>query len=188
MLTHYIEISIRPDPEFTESMLLNALLSKYHRASVELKNRTVGLSFPAYSHKPRTLGNIVRIHADKAVLEELMNLGWLKGMRDHLLCADIQRVPNDAKYCTFSRKQFKTSAERLRRRRMQRKGENYEQAALNVPVTVERKTDLPFATLRSSSTGQTYPLFISRGEILSENKAGEFNSYGLSAIATVPWF
>ena len=188
MLTHYIEISIRPDPEFTEPMLMSALLSKFHRARVELKALALGLSFPDYQRKPRTLGSKVRIHSDQESLEQLMKISWLSGMRDHLLIAEIVPVPDNAKHCVFTRKQFKTSAERIRRRRMRRKGEEYDQVRENVPDSMEQKPDLPFATLRSLSTGQAFPLFIDQGVVCAEAKQGSFNSYGLSAEATVPWF
>lgn len=188
MLTHYIEISIRPDPEFTEQMLMSALLSKFHRARVELKTLSLGLGFPEYQRLPRSLGSKVRIHGDQTALDQLMALNWLRGMRDHLLLRDISPVPENAEHCVFTRKQFKTSAERIRRRRMRRKGEEYDQVRENVPDSMEQKPDLPFATLRSLSTGQAFPLFINQGVVCAEAKQGSFNSYGLSAEATVPWF
>lgn len=188
MLTHYIEIGIRPDPEFTEPMLLSALLSKFHRARTELAQQGLGLSFPDYKKQPRTLGAKVRLHGSSDTLEQLMELSWLNGMRDHLFQSDILAVPEQVKYCTFARKQFKTNVDRLRRRRMKRKGESYERAMENVPASVARKPDLPFATLRSLSTGQTFPLFVEQGEISADAKQGAFNSYGLSTEATVPWF
>ena len=86
------------------------------------------------------------------------------------------------------RRQFKTSAERLRRRRMRRKGETADQAAAAIPDSVERQVELPFVRLNSASTRQPFCLFIAqeRGE---EGGAGKgFNSYGLSQGGTVPWF
>lgn len=188
MLSHYIEISIRPDPEFTEAMLISALLSKFHRALVELKTEHIGISFPEYQLSPRSLGNTLRIHADAAKLDSLVNTHWLRGMRDHILCSEIQPTPATTEYRTCSRRQFKTNVERLRRRRMKRKGESYEEATAHIPVTVERTPNLPFATLRSQSTGQSFNLCVEYGDIVEEPEWGTFSSYGLSNQATIPWF
>ncbi len=77
------------------------------------------------------------------------------------------------------RRQFKTNADRLRRRRMQRKGETAEQAAAAIPDTVERRPDLPFVQLRSSSTGQPFCLCVEHGPLQPLPVAGAFNAYGL---------
>ena len=188
MLSHYIEINVRPDPEFTEPMLVSALLSKLHRALAELKSDSIGISFPEHTLSPRSLGKTLRIHANAAALDNLTNTQWLRGMRDHVLCTEIQPIPDTVEYRTVSRRQFKTNVERLRRRRMKRKGESYEEAAAHIPATVERNPNLPFATLRSLSSGQTFNLFIEQGDLLPEPSSGSFSSYGLSNQATIPWF
>jgi len=188
MLSHYLEISVRPDPEFTEPMLVSALLSKLHRALAELHSETIGISFPEHTLSPRSLGKTLRIHANATALDNLTNTQWLRGMRDHVFCTEIQPIPSTVEYRTVSRRQFKTNVERLRRRRMKRKGESYEEAAAQIPVTVERNPNLPFATLRSLSTGQSFNLFVEHGDLLSEPASGSFSSYGLSNQATIPWF
>src|SRR5690625_6387343 len=86
------------------------------------------------------------------------------------------------------RKQFKTNAVRLRRRRMKRKGETYEQAAKAIPDNEERKPNLPFVVLRSQSSGQTFHLFIDQRLPGKERSEGDFKSYGLSQGATVTSF
>ncbi|WP_370278385.1 type I-F CRISPR-associated endoribonuclease Cas6/Csy4 [Pontibacterium sp.] len=188
MLTHYIEIRVRPDPEFSESMLLGALFSKLHRALADLQSNSIGVSFPQYSLKPKTLGNTLRIHADPAMLDKLSNTGWLRGMRDHVQINEMMPIPETAEYRTLSRKQFKTNVERLRRRRMKRKGESYEETCAHIPDTVERRSDLPFICLRSQSNGNTFLQFIELGTPQAEPIPGQFNTYGLSTTATVPWF
>src|SRR5690606_16041898 len=97
-------------------------------------------------------------------------------------------VPAGASHRQVLRRQFKTNVERLRRRRMLRKGESAEQVAQAIPSHVERKPDLPFANLRSLSTGQTFALFVEHGQPLPQAIDGVFNTYGLSQGATVAWF
>lgn len=188
MLSHYIEIRVRPDPEFSESMLLNALFSKLHRALADLQSDSIGVSFPQYSLKPKMLGNTLRIHADPTMLDRLSNTDWLRGMRDHAHVSEILPVPETAKYRTLRRKQFKTNVERLRRRRMKRKGESYEEVCTHIPDRVECRSDLPFISLRSQSNGNAFLQFIELGPPQAEQVPGQFNSYGLSTTATVPWF
>lgn len=191
MTTHYIDITILPDPEFSHAHLMGALLSKLHRALVQLGSGEVGVSFPQHVNAPvskRTLGSLVRLHGTQQALEQLSAIDWLKGMRDHIALAALSPVPAGASHRCVQRRQFKTSVERLRRRRMQRKGETAEQAAEAIPLHVERKPDLPFANVRSHSTAQTFALFVEHGPLLSQAVAGKFNTYGLSQGASVPWF
>ncbi|MDV2857823.1 type I-F CRISPR-associated endoribonuclease Cas6/Csy4 [Oceanimonas sp. CAM02] len=184
----YLEIRLLPDPEFSQHFLMGALFGKLHRALVELKANNIGLSFPDYSLAPRGLGERLRLHGTKQALSVLMEQHWLKGMSDHVQCSEVLPVPNNAQFRTVSRRQFKTSSERLRRRRMKRKGETYEQAAEAIPRHVERSPELPYVQLRSQSTGQNFHLFIEQGKLLAQPQKATFSSYGLSSMATVPWF
>lgn len=191
MTTHYIDITILPDPEFSHAHLIGALLSKLHRALVQRGAGDIGVSFPMHVNAPvtkRTLGPIVRLHGTPHALQALDAMNWLKGMRDHIALSSVLEVPAGASHRQVLRRQFKTSAERLRRRRMQRKGETAEQAAEAIPLHVERKPNLPFANLRSLSTGQTFALFVEHGPELPQPLPGSFNTYGLSQGTTIPWF
>lgn len=187
-MDYYLEIRLLPDPEFSAAMLMGALYSKLHRALATLRSKSIGVSFPEYSRKPKKLGSVLRIHGDENALRHLQEMDWLKGMRDHTQIFAIQPVPSSAKHMVVQRRQFKTNAERLRRRRMKRKSETPEQAALAIPDSVERKPNLPFLVLRSLSTGQAFHLFIDQGPLRHERVDGQFNCYGLSQQATVPSF
>lgn len=188
MTTHYLELNVQPDPETSAAQLLGALYGRLHVALVQQQHSDIGISFPRYSLNPRGIGNVLRLHSSESTLRNLMQEDWLKGMRDHVRMTDIKPVPEHAQHCTFRRKQFKTNAERLRRRRMQRKGETAAQAAEAIPATIERKPNLPYVHLRSHSTTQPFCLFIERSTPQENENRGEFNCYGLSPFATVPWF
>ena len=148
----------------------------------------IGVSFPGYGIMPRTLGTTLRLHGHEPTLQAFMQDDWLKGMRDHVRASAIAAAPATARHRTVRRKQFKTNANRLRRRRMKRKGETMEQASAAIPGSVERRPNLPFVHLRSRSTGQSFCLFIVLGSPLEEAVLGHFNSHGLSRGATIPWF
>lgn len=188
MASHYLDLRLMPDPETTPAQLLGALYERVHITLVAGQRDDVGVSFPGYTMSPRTLGTVLRLHGSEAGLAVFAQPDWLRAMRDHVRIGVIAAVPPEALHRTVQRRQFKTSVERLRRRRMSRKGETAEQAALAIPITVERTPALPFVRLHSHSTGQTYCLFIALGPPRPAGTAGTFNRHGLSPIATVPWF
>lgn len=188
MTTHYIDITLLPDPEFSHAHLLGALVAKLHRALVQLGADDIGISFPGYSLRPRSLGRVLRLHGGATILQSLMTEPWLQGMRDHVRVTEAMPVPAGTMHRVVQRRQFKTNAERLRRRRMRRKGETADQAVAAIPDDVERTPDLPYIHLRSASTGQPFCLFVDQAEELTEAVPGTFNSYGLSQGGTVPWF
>ncbi|MGO3741785.1 type I-F CRISPR-associated endoribonuclease Cas6/Csy4 [Kerstersia sp.] len=188
MTTHYVDIRLLPDPEFSQSHLMNALYAKLHRALVQLGGGEIGVSFPGYCLQPRALGELMRLHGTEQGLKKLWALDWLRGMRDHMQHSDVLPVPQTSEFRNVWRQQFKTNAERLRRRRMKRKGETAEQAAAAIPDSIERQPDLPFLQVRSSSTGQFFHLFLTLSEPCARAQSGTFNTYGLSPSATIPWF
>lgn len=191
MTTHYIDITLLPDPEFSHAHLLGALVAKLHRALVQGHTTDIGVSYPQHIGQPltkRTLGAVLRLHGTPDTLQRLIEQDWLKGMRDHTQVSELRPAPADAQHRTVRRRQFKTNVDRLRRRRMQRKGETAEQAAAAIPDGVERRPDRPFVQLRSSSTGQPFCLFVEHGPLQQRAVEGAFNAYGLGQNATVPWF
>lgn len=191
MTTHYIDITLRPDPEFSHAHLLGALVAKLHRALVYGQTTDIGVSYPQHVSHPlnrRTLGAVLRLHGTPEALQLLMGKAWLKGMSDYIEVAELRPVPADAQHRTVRRRQFKTSADRLRRRRMQRKNETAEQAETAIPDKVERRPDLPFVQLRSSSTGQPFYLCVEHGTLQVQPVPGTFNAYGLGQQTTIPWF
>lgn len=188
MTSHYIDIRVRPDPETGMAQLLGALYQRFHLALVQQHLDSIGVSFPDYSKNPRTLDNRLRLHGTDKDLQQFMQADWLKGMRDHVRLAEIAPVPEDVGHRNVQRRQFKTNVERLRRRRMKRKGESAEQAKAGIPRTAEQRPDLPYVHLRSRSTGQPFCLFIAMGPLQSQPVSGHFNSHGLSTTTTVPWF
>jgi len=188
MTTHYTDLKVIPDPESTVVQLLGALYDRLHLALVQQRLDSIGISFPEYSLSPRTLGHTLRLHGSSTGLQQLLATDWMKGVRDHVRISDIAIAPADALHRTVQRKQFKTNVERMRRRRMRRKGETEEQAKAAIPSSVERRPDLPYIHLHSRSTRQPFCLFIALGPLQPNATSGNFNSHGLGNPATIPWF
>lgn len=187
-MDHHVDIDVRPDPEFPPYQLMSALYTKLHRALVAQNSTCIGVSFPAVDLKVPHLGTRLRLHGDLAALSALLESDWLAGVRDHIALAQPARVPETAKHCVVRRVQVKSSPERLRRRLMRRHDLDMQEARQRIPDAAAMRVNLPFVQLRSTSTGQTYRLFIEHGPFQPNAVSGDFNTYGLSRVATVPWF
>ncbi len=202
-MDHYVDVRLQPDAEFGPAMLMAALFTKLHKALVVGADQSVGASFPQVQevehmaaaktsrtgeHPTYRLGLVLRLHGTTTALTALMARDWLRGMRDHVQCGTVQVVPAGHGYRTVNRVQAKSNPERLRRRQMRRHGLTVEQAQAHIPDSAAETLALPFLTLRSQSTGQTFRLFIRHGPFCKEPVHGIFGAYGLSPATTVPWF
>ncbi len=188
-MNHYFDLRLRPDPELSRSAVMNALFARLHRALVALRSTAIGISFPEHDADAPHLGGCLRLHGVENALNALMATDWLRGALDHVELAPIRTAPADAQHRHVRRIQAKSSPERLRRRAMRRHGIDAETARQRIPDQVAESLRLPFVTLGSRSTGQTsFNLYIQHGPLQPEPSPGEFNSYGLTRTATIPWF
>lgn len=185
-MNRYIDIEILTDPEFSAVQILSVLVRKFHQSLVDLNCNQIGVSFP--KHKSTNLGNLMRLHANEHSLQRLMDTGWLSGLLDHVSTSECLEIPTNSKFRIVSRVQVKSNPERLRRRAQKRHGISADEAIVKIPDQAAKTTNLPYVQLASTSTKQKFPLFIQHGPISEERKLGEFNKYGLSSQATVPWF
>ena len=186
-MDHYVDIDVRPDPEFAAHQLMSALYAKLHRALAAQARTRIGVSFPGVDSQAPHLGTRLSLHGDLAALSALLQSDWLAGMRDHVMLTPPMPVPPAAQNRIVKRVQVKSSPERLRRRLMRRHGFDEQEARQRIPDESARLAHLPFVQLRSTSTGQTFRLFIDHGPIQSA-LPGDFTAYGLSQGATIPWF
>lgn len=189
-LSHYIDLHLRPDPETTPTHLLAALYTRLHRALAAAQSTTVApgiaVGFPGYNG--RTLGECLRLYGSENALQPWAAGAWLGSLRDHVRGTAPLPVPAHAAHRTLRRVQVKSSPERLRRRLMKRHQLSEEQARQRIPDSAGRMTDLPYVQLASASTAQPFKLFLALGPTQPQAQTGDFNTYGLSATATVPWF
>ncbi len=187
-MDHYVDIDVRPDPEFPAHHLMTALYAKLHRALVAQASTGIGISFPGVDSQAPYLGTRLRLHGHLADLSALLESDWLSGMRDHVALTPALQAPDTARHLSVRRVQVKSSPERLRRRLMRRRGIDEREARQRIPDDSARLASLPFLQLRSSSTGQSFRLFIDHGPTQPSAVLGDFNAYGLSQGATIPWF
>lgn len=187
-LSHYLDLQLRHDPETAPTQLLAALYTRLHRALAAQDGTGIAVSFPGYSDQRHTLGERLRLHGSEAALQPWATGAWLGSLRDHVCTATPLPVPDHAAHRTLRRIQVKSSPERLRRRLMKRHQLSEAQARERIPDSAGRVTDLPYVPMASTSTAQQFKLFLALGPAQPLPQAGDFNTYGLSATATVPWF
>ncbi|MGB5156515.1 MAG: type I-F CRISPR-associated endoribonuclease Cas6/Csy4 [Desulfobacterales bacterium] len=183
-MNYYIDVEIKPDSEMRESPLMNLVYNKFHKALVKLKTEQIGVSFPKYQIK---LGKILRLHGDRTNLQNLNNLNWLGGIAGYCEISDVKSVPADVKYRTVSR--IRTNMSKSKLERLKRRGSiTHDEEKAYKAKMFSLGLDNPYLDLESGSTGQRLRLFIHFGYLLDQPVIGNFDSYGLSKIATIPWF
>ncbi|HAU1153219.1 TPA: type I-F CRISPR-associated endoribonuclease Cas6/Csy4 [Legionella pneumophila] len=183
-MDHYLDISILSDSEFPTPVLMNGVYTKLHKALYELAATTIGVSFPKFNY---TLGNVLRIHGKKEVLQDLQNLNWIGSMRGYCDVNPIRLVPARVKYRTVSRKQPTISQSKLRRL-IKRNSITENDIRQYKAKMLSKFLDNPYIELVSGSNGQRHRRYIELGTLLDEPILGCFDQFGLSKIATVPWF
>lgn len=184
-MDHYIEIRLKPDPEFSDSILMNALFAKLHRVLVEKGEGQVGVSFPKAD---RNLGDAIRLHGSLEVLERLASHNWMQGLRDYAAGSRIQTIPTTCQYRIVKRVQTKSSPTRLLRRSVKKGWMTEAEAEEKLKGSRAQHLKDPFIQMKSQSTGQAFRLFIQQGPLVDSPQSGRFNAYGLSNEATIPWF
>jgi CRISPR-associated endonuclease Csy4 len=196
-MQHYLDITLLPADGIGHYFLWGKLYQQLHLALVEHNQSNeggIGISFPQYSSKPPQLGLKLRLFAsEESELTKLNIAKWLSRLADYCHISSIKAVPEHTQFALFSRKHCQTNPERLARRRAKRKGETLEQALQHFAGFKDDSSILPFVSLESLSSESTsgnaskFRLIIEQ-RILPEPQPGNFNCYGLSKGATVPWF
>jgi CRISPR-associated endonuclease Csy4 len=191
-MKNYIEIELNPAFEMPFHVLLSRVVQQLHLGFVNTPN--IGISFPQYSIKRHSLGNIIRLFGTVETLTALNVSTVLNTFLENVTITDILDVPTVKKYATFSRHRYNygqtfAGLERAARRKSKRSGMSYEEAldylaSFNIP----EEQELPFVSVKSVSTGGIFRLYIKCTECSAENVVEEFNSFGLSKVNTVPVF
>jgi len=183
-MDYYIDIEIKLDAEMQESPMMNLVYNKFHKALVKLKTEQIGVSFPKYQIK---LGKVLRLHGDKTNLKNLQGLNWFGGIAGYCDISDVKKVPADIKYRTVSR--IRTNMSKSKLKRLKRRGSiTPDEEKIYKAKMFSQGLDNPYLDLKSGSTGQKHRRFIRFGPLLDQPVEGNFDSYGLSKVATVPWF
>lgn len=183
-MNHYIDVVIKPDAEMRANVLLNKVYTKLHKALSEKATIDVGVSFPRYKV---LLGNLLRIHGHEARLLELELIKWLGGLSGYCDVTAVQKIPEKTAYRTISRKQSNMTEAKLRR--LIKRGSILPDEMKGYKAKIfETGLDNAYLELESSSNGRKHRRYIQFGELTSKPAKGDFDQFGLSKTATVPWF
>ena len=183
-MQHYIDVRIKPDAELRENALLNKVYTKLHKALCDLKSTDIGVSFPEYKLK---LGCVIRVHATEERLEALQRGGWLGGLIAYCTISPVQSIPDQVQYRTVSRIQSTMSPAKLKR--LIKRGSIQESEIKQYKARMFQKgLGNPFLELESGSNGHLHRRYIAFSELIDKPKRGEFDQFGLSKTATIPWF
>ncbi|MBE8233707.1 MAG: type I-F CRISPR-associated endoribonuclease Cas6/Csy4 [Endozoicomonadaceae bacterium] len=183
-MNHYIDIQIKPDAEMRENVLLNKVYTKLHKALYALKSTAIGISFPHYAVK---LGKMIRIHGIESDLLALQSTKWLGGLSGYCDVSNITPIPDNVQYRTISRKQTTMSPAKLKRL-IKRNSIPPEDINQYKKLMFTKGLDNAYLEMESSSNGHKHRRFIEFGALRDLSTEGVFDSFGLSKIATIPWF
>ncbi len=189
---YYIEVTFLPTPEITNNFLWKKIFPKIHSNLVALQENglvPIGLSFPEYSLAPTTLGTKLRFFAkEEQTLEKFDVCSCLKIFSGYIHITRVREVPDKiSQFVAFQRVQTKTSINRLARRKAKRKGILFQEALDSFNDFSEKKCDLPYVSMSSGSSNESFLLFIEK-KIVHEANTFLFNTYGLSKGGLVPDF
>jgi len=183
-MDHYLDIKVEPDEEVPIYFIRNKVYSKLHKALHSLNSTEIGVSFPRYKG---VLGDIVRLHGLEEKLRELESSDWLGALKGYCTIGSIQAIPEDVFYRTISRKQSNMTEAKLRRL-IKRGSILPDEVKAYKAKMFETGLGNAYLELESASNGHKHRRYIQFGELSSKPVEGEFDQFGLSKIATVPWF
>ncbi len=183
-MNKFIDINLQSNAEMPVNRLLNTLYTKLHKALCDLNSDQIGVSFPNYT---LTLGDHLRIHGNGPDLEQLQNINWMGGVSGYCNLSGITPIPLNTSFRTISRKQTTMSHSKLKRL-LKRGTISKEEVDRYKAKMFSQSLDNPYIELVSGSNGHRHRRFIEFGPIVDSATAGKFDQFGLSKIATIPWF
>lgn len=183
-MNYYIDIQVKPNIEMKLNVLMNAVYGKLHKCLYDLRSTDIGISFPNYNV---CLGNLLRLHGIAERLHGLQSGRWLDDMICYCSLSSVNHIPTQTKYRTISRKQTNLSQSKLRR--LLKRGSASEELIRQYRAKMfSEGCDNPYLELFSISNGHRYRRYIQFGALQERPVSGQFDSFGLSGTATIPWF
>ena len=184
-----MEIQALPDAELSEAAIMSMLYAKVHGSLASQQTYAVGVSFPDISFEvPLGMGGRLRLHGNETDLFGVVEALRLAGVRDHVQCSGVTGAPMTGKHRKYYRVQAKSSPERSLRRNERRARLRGDEIGKVHKQSTPQLLDLPYLQMSSRTTGHRFRLFVNASDPLDAPVPGRFSAYGLSRIATTPWF
>jgi len=127
----------------------------------------------------------------------LQALNWLGGLSGYCIVGDILPVPENIEgYRMVSRIQPTMTEAKLRKRVEYQKSTGDLKTEDDIKAYIQqyrakmysKSLENPYLELQSNSNGHKHRRFIHFGALSSIAREGEFDQFGLSKTATIPWF
>lgn len=183
-MNYYLDIKIVPDDDVPIYFIRNKIYSKLHKALHTLKSTDIGVSFPRYKV---LLGDVIRLHSSETRLKELNAMNWLGGLSGYCSVSAVQKIPEKVSHRNTSRIQANMTEAKLRRL-IKRGSISIEDAKNYKAKMFSQGLDNPYIEFESSSNGHKHRRYLNFSNFCDTASSGEFDSFGLSKTATVPWF
>lgn len=183
-MKYYFDITLNPSKEIRLNVLLNEVYTKLHESLFDLKASDIGVSFPRFNV---LLGNIIRVHSSKEKLILLQSSNWLDILSKYCKVSEVLKVPDQKQYRIVSRKQSNMTNAKLKRliKRATIKQEDIKKYKIKM---LQNGLSNPYLELKSKSNGQKHRRYIQFSKLMDNNIDGDFDYFGLSKTATIPWF
>lgn len=183
-MQYFIEIKLQKNKELKPNILLNNVYTNFHRRLYDMNCKTIGVSFPDYRV---ILGVRLRIHGSVDDLTTMQSVDWLGDLKQYCMMSDVETIPPSVQYRTISRVQSTMTQAKLRR--LIKRGTIPEEEIKKYKVEMLKKgLDNPYVELVSASNGKLHRRYFQFSELQNESVSGEFDTFGLSKEATLPWF
>mgnify|MGYP001170762776 CR=1 FL=1 len=200
-MKYYIDMVLLPDAEVHLAFIWQKVFQQVHIALVENKigpnESAIAICIVHYGEKTFPLGNTLRLLANnEADLQRLDIQHWLRRFPDYCHIKPIQSIPVDIQcHANFRRKQAKSIYKKAERRAAHLNKPYEEVLAYLLNERPKKRPRLPFIILESQETkkriiasaSSQFALHIDK-TIFSDTQIGTFDCYGLSKVATVPYF
>ena len=200
----YLDITLLPDAEVNIGFIWQKVYQQIHIALVENKtasgNSAIAVSFPEYGSKNFPLGSKLRLLAQtQDQLNKLNAPKWLSRLTDYCHVTSIKETPQAvSEFVCFSRFRIKSNFLKKAQRRAIHLNKPLDEVITYMQAEDKARgicyeTKLPFINMQSAEkegadgVRHNFKLFVEQ-KLLSEIVIDDFDCYGLSKTATVPWF
>lgn len=183
-MDYYIDIKLNPDDEMRANVLMNKVYTKLHMVLFDSTAVDIGVSFPQWKVM---LGRVLRIHGTVDSLATLKQANWLGGLAGYCNVSEMTPIPDNCQHRTINRKQSTMTQAKLNRL-LKRGSITAEEVQEYKAKMFTKGLDNPYLELQSGSNGHKHRRYIEFGELQAKPIAGQFDQFGLSKTATIPWF
>lgn len=181
----YLDININSDLDVHQNKAMSLVFQYVHQSIVSLGIGKIAVSFPKVA--ATTLGNLIRLHGCENDLNIFLDTKFLMNIKNYGFISPVTEIPKKVDFKKISRIRSNMSQSKLRRL-IKRGSISQNEISIYMDKMLKNSLINPYLDLYSESTKRIFRMFFQFSNVLTEAQLGEFDSYGLSDDATVPWF